>query len=340
MRPDAAVPTTTHTYLLAEPSLPDLFKGQAKLLYVKKDNLSLGQKIKDFFLRPLMIVAAKTILLNVLQGSVFRDNKDAQNLTAHIKGLGFFEGVDEFRVKDFLADAALHGSRLPSPSGTTNKAEKSLAELTGAALNEHLNNPDYMYETLQECAGKAATGLDEFHSLQSNPSVQLSDTQINKIHLLNRHIETLKKDSEKSQLIPKEVFTKFSEIYQNFSKRLQAKDLVLSASNLIDRLSRLHPSSSNIDYFLAFFKTKNENISGEAVIGHAQIFKARVVELANTLDPYRDDASMRATLEILADEFLAHADNQDQPWATADAIKTLKQDLEKAKEKKERYWKM
>ena len=47
---------------------------------------------------------------------------------------------------------------------------------------------------------------------------------------------------------------------------------------------------------------------------------------------------MRATLEILADEFLAHADNQDLPWATADAIKTLYQDLEKAKEEKERYW--
>jgi hypothetical protein len=51
-----------------------------------------------------------------------------------------------------------------------------------------------------------------------------------------------------------------------------------------------------------------------------------------------EDASMRATLEILADEFLAHANNQDQPWATADAIKTLYQDLEKAKEEKERYW--
>jgi hypothetical protein len=47
---------------------------------------------------------------------------------------------------------------------------------------------------------------------------------------------------------------------------------------------------------------------------------------------------MRATLEILADEFLTHVNNQDQPWSTAEAIKTLNQDLEKAKEEKEKYW--
>jgi hypothetical protein len=40
----------------------------------------------------------------------------------------------------------------------------------------------------------------------------------------------------------------------------------------------------------------------------------------------------------LADEFITHANTQDQPWATAESIKTLNQDLEKAKEEKERYW--
>ena len=62
-----------------------------------------------------------------------------------------------------------------------------------------------------------------------------------------------------------------------------------------------------------------------------------IAELAKTLDPFVEDTSMRATLEILADEFLAHADNQDQPWATAEDIKTLNNDLEKAKEEKEKY---
>lgn len=47
---------------------------------------------------------------------------------------------------------------------------------------------------------------------------------------------------------------------------------------------------------------------------------------------------MRATLEILADEFLFHADNQDQPWATAEAIKTLNQDLKKYKEDQAKNW--
>jgi hypothetical protein len=61
------------------------------------------------------------------------------------------------------------------------------------------------------------------------------------------------------------------------------------------------------------------------------IFKNGLAELAKTLDPYGDDGSMRATLEILADEFITHAHTQDQPWATAEAIKILNQDLEKYK---------
>lgn len=247
MRPDTAAPTQTHTYLLAEPSLPDLFNGQARLIYIKKENPSLGQKVKDFFLSPLMIIAAKVSLLNVLQGSVFKDNKDAQNLTTHIKGLGFFEGVDEFRVKDFLADAALHGSRLLPHSGTTNKAEKSLALLTSTALKEHLNHPDYMYATL-------------------------------------------------------------------------------------------HPRSTNVDYFLAFFQEKNGNLLGDVLKAHALIFKKDLANLADALDPYHEDASMRATLEILADEFLAHASNPEQTWATAEAIKTLSRDLKKYKADEAKYW--
>ena len=129
------------------------------------------------------------------------------------------------------------------------------------------------------------------------------------------------------------MFTKFSEVYEDLSKRLPAKDLILSASNLIDRLLKLDPRSTNVDYFLSFFKPENENILGKTIKAQAGIFKDGLADLAKTLDPYGEDASMRATLEILADEFLAHANNQDQPWATAEDIKTLNHDLEK-----EKYW--
>jgi hypothetical protein len=149
LRTETATSTQTHTYLLAEPSLPDMFSGQAKLLYVKNENPTFGQRLKNFILKPLKIVAAKASLLNVLRDSAFKDNDEAKKLTTHIKGLGFFEGVSTFKVKDFLVDAALHGSRLAFTSDTTNNAKKSLAELTGAALNEHLNNPGYMYATLK-----------------------------------------------------------------------------------------------------------------------------------------------------------------------------------------------
>ena len=77
---------------------------------------------------------------------------------------------------------------------------------------------------------------------------------------------------------------------------------------------------------------------GKTIKAQAGIFKDGLADLAKTLDPYGEDASMRATLEILADEFLAHANNQDQPWATAEDIKTLNHDLEKAKKEKEKYW--
>ncbi|MEY3571285.1 MAG: hypothetical protein RIQ85_1405, partial [Pseudomonadota bacterium] len=172
----------------------------------------------------------------------------------------------------------------------------------------------------------------------ADPSIQLNDTQIAKINDLKKNIEVLKSDSKKSKYIPDEVFTKFSEIYEGLSNRLLAKDLVLSTSNLIDRLLKLNPRSTNLDYFLSFFKPENENILGDTIKAQANIFKKELTELANTLDPYAEDASMRATLEILADEFLTHANNQDQPWSTAEAIKTLNQDLEKAKEEKEKYW--
>lgn len=338
MRPNTAVPTTPRTYLLAEPSLPDLFKGQAKLLYIKKDNPTFGQRLKNFILKPLMIVAAKKSLLNVLRDPAFKESNEAKKLTAHIKGLGFFEGVDEFTVKDFLVDAALHGSRLASVSNTTNNAEKSLAELTGAALKEHLNNPGYMYATLQEYVGGTAKGLDEFHTFQANPSIQLSEPQIAKINALKKTMASLKSKPESSKKIPDEVFTKFSEIHEDLSKRLIAKDLVLSGSNLIDRLSMLHQRPTSVDYFLSFFQPTNPYPSGTTTKALATIFKKGLDELAKTLDPYGEDASMRATLEILADEFLYHADNQDQPWPTAEAIKTLNQNLEKMKEDKEKCW--
>jgi hypothetical protein len=338
MRTDAAAPTQTRNYLLAEPSLPDMFSGKAKLLYVKNENSTFGQRLKSFILKPLKIIAAKNSLLNVLRDPAFKDNEEAKKLTNHIKSLGFFEGVSTFRVKDFLVDSALHGSRLASASDTTNNAKKSLAELTGAALNEHLDNPGYMYATLQKYVGATAKGLNEFHSFQANPSAQLSETQIAKINALKKNIDALKSDPENSKNIPDEVFTKFSDIYENLSKRLLAKDLVLSSSNLIDRLLKLNPRSTNVDYFLSFFKPENENILGDTIKAQANIFKKELAELANTLDPYAEDASMRATLEILADEFLTHANSQDQPWATAEAVKTLNQDLETAKEEKERYW--
>ena len=333
MRTETATPTQTHTYLLAEPSLPDMFSGQAKLLYVKNENPTLGQRLKNFVLKPLKIIAAKNSLLNVLRDPTFKGNKEAENLTNHIKGLGFFQGVSTFKVKDFLVDAALHGSRLASASDTTNNAKKSLAELTGAALNEHLAHPGHMHITLQHHLGEEDTGLKEFYRFQKDPSAQLSEIQIAKINALKKNMDALKDDSEKSKNIPDEVFTKFSEVYEDLSKRLLAKDLILSASNLIDRLLKLDPRSTNVDYFLSFFKPENENILGKTIKAQAGIFKDGLADLAKTLDPYGEDASMRATLEILADEFLAHANNQDQPWATAEDIKTLNHDLEK-----EKYW--
>ena len=315
-----------------------MFSGKAKLLYVKNDNLSFGQRLKNFLLKPLKIIAAKNSLLNVLRDSAFKDNDEAKKLTNHIKGLRFFEGVSTFKVKDFLVVAALRGSRLASGSDTANNAEKSLAELTGAALNEHLAHPGHMYITLQRHLGEKDTGLEEFYRFQQDPSAQLSEIQIAKINVLKKNMDVVKKDSENLKNIPDEVITKFSEIYESLSKRLIVKDLVISGSNLIDRLSQLNPRSTNVDYFLSFFKPDNPYILGDTTKAMAGIFKDGVAKLANTLDPNGIDTSMRATLEILADDFLFHADNQDQPWATAEAIKTLNQDLEKAKRERERYW--
>ena len=199
MRTETATPTQTHTYLLAESSLPDMFSGQAKLLYVKNENPTLGQRLKNFVLKPLKIIAAKNSLLNVLRDPTFKGNKEAENLTNHIKGLGFFQGVSTFKVKDFLVDAALHGSRLASASDTTNNAKNSLAELTSSALKEHLNNPGYMYATLQEYVGATAKGLDEFHSFQASPSAQLSEIQIAKINALKKNMDALKSDPNNSK---------------------------------------------------------------------------------------------------------------------------------------------
>jgi hypothetical protein len=338
MRTDAAAPTQTRNYLLAEPSLPDIFSGQAKLLYIKNENPTFGQRLKNFILKPLKIIAAKNSLLNVLRDPAFKDNEDAKKLTNHIKGLGFFEGVNEFKVKDFLVDAALHGSRLASAPDTTNNAKKSLAELTGAALNEHLNNPGFMIAALQDYVGATAKGLAEFHIFLADPIAQLNEMQIAKVSALKKNMDALKSDHSNPKKIPNEVFTKFYEIYENLSKRLLAKDLVLSGSNLIDRLLTLSPRSTNVDYFLRFFQPNNPNILGNTTKAMAGIFKQNLAELAKTLDPYVEDTSMRATLEILADEFLAHANNPEKPWATAEKVKELNHDLEEAKKEKEKHW--
>jgi TPR repeat protein len=178
MRTDAAAPTQTRNYLLAEPSLPDMFSGKAKLLYVKNENSTFGQRLKNFILKPLKIIAAKNSLLNVLRDPAFKDNEEAKKLTNHIKSLGFFEGVSTFRVKDFLVDAALHGSRLASALDTNNNAKKSLTELTGAALNEHLTHPGHMYIALQHVLDEEDTGLKEFYHFQKNSSAELNSTQI------------------------------------------------------------------------------------------------------------------------------------------------------------------
>jgi hypothetical protein len=196
-----------------------------------------------------------------------------------------------------------------------------------------------MYIALQHyLGGEEDAGLEELYRFQKDPLAVLSDTQITKIHLLNRQMDALQSDPNNSKKIPNEVFTKFSEIYEDLSKRLIAKGLVISGSNLVDRLSQLNLRSTNVDYFLSFFKPDNPYTLGDTTKAMAGIFKQNLPELAKTLDPYGEDASMRATLEILANEFLAHANNPEKPWATAEAIKTLNQDLKKAKEEKERYW--
>lgn len=48
------------------------------------------------------------------------------------------------------------------------------------------------------------------------------------------------------------------------------------------------------------------------------------------MDPSGDDKSMRDTLTTLADEFLAHAVDADNPakkWATAEGVKNLYKSL-------------
>ncbi len=338
LRPEAAAPTKI-TYLLAEPSLPDMFSGQAKLLYIKKDNPTLGQRLKNFILKPLMIIAAKNSLLNVLRDSTFKDNEDAKKLTNHIKGLGFFEGVSEFKVKDFLVDAALHGSRLASASNTANNAEKSLAELTGAALNEHLAHPGHMYIALQHyLGGEEDAGLEGFYRFQKDPLAVLSDTQITKIHLLNRQMDALKSDPNNSKKIPNEVFTKFSEIYEDFSERNKVKDLIFTASNLFDRLSSLKEPPTSLVFFLSFFDPKLIKFEDSSHLPLAKHFIDNIEKWNSDLDVYGIDQNMRATLNILAEEFMAHIKNPKQPWPTAEKVKELNQDLKKAKDEEEKYW--
>lgn len=318
-------------YLQAEPSLPDFFKGQAKLLYVKKENQSLGQKLKDFILQPLMIVVAKASLITALKADAFKNNPETTKFIAHIKQLSFFEGVDECKVNDFLVGAALRGSRLNSASDTTNKAEKSLGELTDTALNEYLTHPGHMYITLQQNLDDDVIGLEEFHHFQKDPNSKLNESQITNINKLKQHVDELKSDSEKSKFIPAEVFIKFSEIYTDFSKRCKAKDLILSTWNLIDRLSVLPSKSEALDCFLAFFQEKNIFMK-EVYVPLATLFKKDLEDLKLKLDPYGVDIGLRATLDVLADEFLAHANHPEQAWSIAEEIKLLKREQQNNKE--------
>jgi hypothetical protein len=335
LRPDAIAPTQTHNYLLAEPSLPDMFSGKAKLLYIKNENPTLGQRVINFLLRPLMISAAKDSVLKVLRGPTFEGNSDATALITHIKGLGFFEGISTLKVKGFLADAAILGSRL-TPRQDNSNTEQSLAHLTGDALNEYLSDPGRMYEVLEKClktpenSTPLAFELADFYIFQTNPSVKLGSAQKNKIDLLNMRMEALKKNPDKFKSIPPEVFTKFSEIYNSFLERPETQTLVKRTLQLIRSLHNLRTRSNNTKYFLSFFNPKNPVISTRNAKEQAETFKEYLSELAYKLDPSGDNKSMRDTLTTLADEFLAHAvdaDNPDKKWATAEEVKDLYKSL-------------
>lgn len=329
LRPDAIAPPQTHNYLLAEPSLPNMFSGKAELLYVKNQNPTLGQRVINFLLRPLMISAAKDSVLKVLRGPTFQHNKDAKELITHIKGLGFFEGVSTLKVKDFLVDAAILGSRL-TPRQDNSNTEQSLANLTGDALNEYLSNPERMYEVLEKClktpenSTPLASELADFYIFQNNPSVKLGSAKKNNIDVLNMRMEALKKNPDKFKSIPPEVFTKFSEIYTSFLKSPETKDLVKRTVQLFHYFFDLKTRSNNAKYFLSFFNPKNPAISTRNAKEQAETFKEYLAELADKLDPSGHNRSMRDTLTTLADEFLAHAVDADNPykkWATAEEVK-------------------
>ena len=333
LRPTATAPTNKH--LLVEPSLTDVFAGQAKLLYVKNENPTFGQRVMNFLLSPLMNAAAKRSLLNVLRGPTFKGNRDAEKLITHIKGLGYFEGVKTVDVKKHLLSAALDGSRL-TPQHDNANAEQSLAHLTGDALNEYLSDPARMYEVLEKClktpenSTPLAFELADFYIFQNNPSVKLGSAQKNKIDVLNMRMEALKKNPDKFKSIPPEVFTKFSEIYTSFLKSPETKDLVKRTVQLFHYFFDLKTRSNNAKYFLSFFNPKNPAISTRNAKEQAETFKEYLAELADKLDPSGHNRSMRDTLTTLADEFLAHAvdaDNPDKKWATAEGVKNLYKNL-------------
>lgn len=312
-----------------------MFSGKAKLLFVKNENPALGQRVMNFLLRPLMISAAKDSVLKVLRGPTFQHNKDAKELITHIKGLGFFEGVSTLKVKDFLVDAAILGSRL-TPQHDNANAEQSLAHLTGDALNEYLSDPSHMYKVLEKClkTTKNSTSLESeleiFRAFQTYPSVGLGPEEKNKIDVLNSRMVALKKNPDNVKSIPPEVFTKFSEIYTSFLKRPETQDLVERTAQLISRFFEFKTRSNNAKYFLAFFNPRNPDILKSAAIEQAETFKKYLPELTNKLDPSGLDTSMRDTLTTLADEFLAHAvdaDNPDKKWATAEGVKNRYKNL-------------
>ncbi len=64
----------------------------------------------------------------------------------------------------------------------------------------------------------------------------------------------------------------------------------------------------------------------EVYVPLATLFKKDLEDLKLELDPYGVDIGLRATLDVLADEFLAHANHPEQTWSVAEQIKLLKRE--------------
>ena len=70
----------------------------------------------------------------------------------------------------------------------------------------------------------------------------------------------------------------------------------------------------------------------EVYVPLATLFKKDLEDLKLKLDPYGVDIGLRATLDVLANEFLAHANHPEQAWSIAEEIKLLKREQQNNKE--------